>query len=131
MPVAAPGGVGSLTRGISAGGLHGCALFQSSASGNIVPVCAGNNSNGQLGTGNQTASNTFVRVLLANTNQDFFKVSAGGRHSCALNITGRLTSTPGGTDFSGSAFCWGDNSFGQVGQSSQQSWLTPTLVHQP
>ncbi len=131
MPVAAPGAVGSLTRGISAGTLHTCALFQSSTSGNIVPVCAGYNSDGQLGNGSQTTSNTFVRVSLSNPNQDFFKVSVGGRHSCALNITGRLTSTPGGTDFSGSAFCWGDNSFGQVGQAFQQTWTSPTLVHQP
>lgn len=131
MPVAAPGAVGSLTRGISAGTLHTCALFQSSTSSNIVPVCAGNNSDGQLGNGSQTTSNTFVRAFLSNPNQDFFKVSAGGRHSCALNVTGRLSSTPGGTDFSGSAFCWGDNSYGQVGQTFQQFWPAPTLIHQP
>ena len=95
-------------------------------------MCAGRNDKGQLGTGGLTASTTFTRVAFPTTStQDFFKVTAGGSHGCALSVTGHSSGTSGGTDFSGAAYCWGDNAFGQVGQSYQAQWLTPAEVHFP
>jgi alpha-tubulin suppressor-like RCC1 family protein len=106
--------------------------MQSPVGSKTQPVCAGRNDRGQLGTAGHTNSGTFAPVAFgAAAVQDFFKVTAGKSHSCALSNTRRLTSTPGGTDFVGSAYCWGDNTYGQVGQNYDGQWLTPAEVHFP
>ena len=61
--------------------------------------------------------------------QDFFKVTAGKNHGCALSVTGHASGGASGTDYVGAAFCWGDNAFGKVGQSYNAQWLTPAEVH--
>ena len=42
-------------------------------------------------------------------------VAAGGAHTCALTATGAV-------------FCWGDNSFGQLGNGSTALGLAPVAV---
>jgi alpha-tubulin suppressor-like RCC1 family protein len=45
-------------------------------------------------------------------------VSSGGQHSCALTADG-------------TAYCWGDNTWGQLGDSSQVDRANPTAVKTP
>lgn len=131
-PKPAAAGGGRLMTGISAGFQHTCALMQSPVGSKHQPVCAGRNYRGQLGTAGNNDSSTFARVAFPlAAGQDFFKVSVGKNHSCALSVTGRLSTTPGGTDYFGAAYCWGDNSFGQVGQNFDAQWRTPAEVHFP
>jgi alpha-tubulin suppressor-like RCC1 family protein len=80
---------------LSAGARHACA--QASAA---KVLCWGDNSSGQLGTGNTTSSPTPVPV--SGLSNDLSGLSAGVRSTCAF--------TSGG-----SAFCWGENSFGELG----------------
>ncbi len=66
-------------------------------------VCWGNNAEGQLGNGNTTPS--FTPVLVdASTMGTAIQLRSGGKHSCALGITG--------------TFCWGDNDAGQLGSDT-------------
>lgn len=131
-PKPAVAGSGRLMTGISAGFQHTCALMQSPVGSKHQPVCAGVNHRGQLGNAGNTNSSTFAPVYFAvASGQDFFKVSAGKSHSCALSVTGRLSSMTGSTDFFGAAYCWGDNTYGQVGQNFDPQWRTPAEVRFP
>lgn len=130
-PVARPGGSGDIT-GVSAGGQHSCALFKSTASGSVrVPVCAGLNNQGQLGQGlpevNSLPHRILASVVLSSADRgvDFFKVSAGSAHTCAL----KLVPIPGSALPAGAILCWGNNNYGQVGQNYQPFWDSPTVVH--
>jgi hypothetical protein len=100
-------GLGSGVSAISAGVLHTCALV----AGGVK--CWGYNVNGQLGDNSTTQRLTAVDV-----------VSLGGvatsivtaeLHTCALMA-------------SGGARCWGDNSYGQLGDNSNTQRLTPVDV---
>ena len=46
-------------------------------------LSAGNNEDGQLGTGTYTSSRAPTAVV---TNRNFESVSAGGRHTCAVTV---------------------------------------------
>lgn len=129
--VAVPNGSGQLTAGIAAGEMHSCALWLALGATSRAPVCAGYNGKGQLGNGRTTGSTSFDRVSLPTGSPDFFKITSGGRHSCALSVAGNQGRAADGSDFFGAAFCWGDNAFGQVGQSFQDVWRTPTEVRIP
>jgi alpha-tubulin suppressor-like RCC1 family protein len=93
---------------ISVGWTNSCALL---ASGSVM--CWGNNSEGQLGTGNVKQSSSPVRVLgLTNATQ----VAVGNEDSCAL-----LTN--------GSVECWGSGSSGQLGNGTfSANSLLPVVV---
>lgn len=89
---------------ISSGGRHSCGV----ANGDLF--CWGDNSNGQLGTGNTNPSSGPLALPFFNkdTNndgeedfKDVTKVSAGANHTCAISY--------------GDLYCWGDNSNGQLG----------------
>ena len=81
---------------IAAGMAHACALRQS---GQVW--CWGDNGYGQLGDGTMTNRPAPVRV--PNLNYfSFGHITAGAWHTCAL------------TDY-GAVFCWGDNTYGQLG----------------
>jgi alpha-tubulin suppressor-like RCC1 family protein len=107
------GGIGQVT-GIATGGNHTCVL---QASGNIL--CAGLNNRGQLGDGTLTTRRSPVFVGISPINQtplNAVAMATGGHHTCALLADG-------------SAKCWGDNSFGQLGISNTALLnLAPTPV---
>ncbi len=89
---------------VSAGEAHTCAV----KTDNTV-WCWGNNASGQLGDGTQ--NNTRLSPVQVSGINNAIAVSAGGNHTCAL-LTG------------GTVWCWGDNSFGQLGNSSTPQ-ITP------
>ncbi|KAH9258394.1 hypothetical protein BASA81_003443 [Batrachochytrium salamandrivorans] len=66
--------------------------------------CMGDNSNGQLGTGNTTnqAEPTQVVGLAA---KNIVSVACSGYHTCAVNAAGAM-------------FCWGDDYYDQLGDPS-------------
>lgn len=99
VPVKAHGISGS--EAVATGASHSCALL--SGSGEIQ--CWGEGGQGQLGTGNNTSTNsvkTYVMSSLQTRLSNNVAVVAGSLHSCAL-----------GAD--GSVWCWGYNDRGQAG----------------
>lgn len=62
--------------------------------------CWGNNNDGRLGDGTTTGRAAPVLVLGSSTG--ITAISAGSRHTCAVNATG-------------GAKCWGNNSNGRLG----------------
>src|SRR6266550_4355952 len=77
--------------------------------------CWGSNSNGQLGDGTATDSPTPVEVYAPGVS--FSAVSAGRYHTCAV------ANAPPNT-----AYCWGANSSGQLGNGTTVDQLTPVAV---
>jgi alpha-tubulin suppressor-like RCC1 family protein len=77
--------------------------------------CWGRNSDGELGIGPGASKNTPAQVGKAT---DWSLVSSGGYstyHSCAVKTTGTL-------------WCWGGNTSGQLGDGTRISRDTPTQV---
>jgi len=98
----------------SAGAHHSCAV---SATGSAY--CWGFGGDGQLGTGfrspaGQPLASAETPLALAG-GRTFAMVSSGVVHSCGVTPTGE-------------AYCWGDNSSGQLGDGSTISSLVPALV---
>lgn len=89
---------------IHAGGMHSCGLPTSGAA-----LCWGNNSSGQLGTGNYT-STSLPQLVLGSVAFDYLEV--GVDFSCGLTSTGL-------------AYCWGNNSYGQLGLGSLYPQTSP------
>jgi alpha-tubulin suppressor-like RCC1 family protein len=103
-PVAVAG-VPPLTS-LSAGGGHICGLTVVGAA-----YCWGANQDGQLGDGT-TTSRAAPQVVAGDLS--FAALSATGwRHACGVTLSGR-------------AYCWGDNSDGQLGDGTGTSRLVPT-----
>lgn len=100
-------GLGSGVAAISAGVLHTCALV----AGGVK--CWGYNVYGQLGDNSTTQRLTPVDV--ASLGGVATSVVTAENHTCAM-IAG------------GGARCWGDNSFGQLGDNSNTQRLTPVDV---
>ena len=90
------GNVPNTSAPVSAGSGHSCAL---KPNGGLI--CWGVNSFGQLGSGSPVA-NSLVPLDVIGLASGVAGVSASGSHTCAVT-TG------------GAARCWGDNSYGQVG----------------
>ncbi len=120
--VSIPNYVGALTEhviGVAAGGYHSLALGQS---GDIWSW--GNNGNGQLGDGTTNMRLAPVNVLDSVNGsplQHVTKIAAGGSHSLAIAGT------------NATAYAWGYNGFGQLGQPSQNfgNYSTSTDFHYP
>ena len=100
--------------GVSGGDEHACAVTTDG-----VAVCWGRNDKGQLGTGNKTDSNAPVAVdtsaSSALSGKTVASVRVGDDHSCAVT-----------TD--GIGVCWGNNTYGQLGDGTTTQRLYPTLV---
>ena len=112
VPTAVTMPTGITFTNISGGARHACALTASGAG-----YCWGGNSFGQLGVGSTTNRNVPTAFTMP-TGITFTKISLGGLHSCALTA-------------GGSAYCWGDNFYGQLGDGTGVNRTTPTAVSQP
>jgi len=103
VPVA---GLSSGVVAIATGGFHTCALTAAGAM-----LCWGANDYGQLGNGSsQLAISTPVPV--SGFASSVTAITAGERHTCALNS-------------SGTAFCWGFNGQGQLGNGTTNHSSVP------
>ncbi len=111
---------GKVVGGVSfarlyAGKYHTCGL---DATGNAY--CWGRNDSGQLGNGLQTTTSTPQAVLGGLT---FRTLSVGELTTCGV------TGTPGQSATAASrVYCWGDNTFGQVGNSPAAGASTMVLT---
>lgn len=92
---------------IAAGGEHSCGLLGTEI------MCWGDNTRGQLGTG--AADSFAVAPVPVPAGAAATAVTAGGRHSCALAADS-------------TAFCWGANDRGQVGDGSTIDRPAPVPV---
>jgi alpha-tubulin suppressor-like RCC1 family protein len=93
---------------VAAGGSHTCALTTAG-----VALCWGLGSSGQLGTGTATAQQ-IVPVPVAGSTV-FAKLAAGSLHTCALEADG-------------TAYCWGSNGSGRLGDGTTTSRSAPVAV---
>jgi len=92
----------------------GAGNFMCAVRGDFTVWCWGANADGQLGTGNTTASSVPVRAgtLLATS------VSCGSNHVCARKADH-------------STWCWGANTAGQLGTGDTVSSLVPVQISLP
>jgi alpha-tubulin suppressor-like RCC1 family protein len=98
---------------ISLGAFHGCGL---EAVGHLPggrALCVGRNDDGRLGDG---TSGSRDRLVPVHGGHRFLAISAGERHTCGILWGSR------------GLLCWGDNSFGQLGDGTTQGRLVPTRV---
>src|SRR5204862_7981331 len=91
-------------NGGGGGNGHTCALLKTAK-----VVCRGDNYRGDLGDGTTSQRSTPVNVV--GLSQSAVQVSAGADMTCALLSVGTV-------------FCWGDNTFGQLGNGSAGSNIT-------
>ena len=96
---------------ISAGYRHTCALLADK-----TVQCWGDNHYGQLGDGTKTQATTPVSVSgIDGTTVQATAIAAGYRHSCVLLADKTVQ-------------CWGDNTYGQLGDGSTIQSITPVTV---
>lgn len=94
---------------VFAGGSHTCGLTSSG-----VAYCWGLNNHGELGNGDATLSPQSTPAKVQ-TNLAFASLALGEDHSCGVAL-------------GGSAYCWGSNSDGQLGDSSGVDQVSPVAV---
>src|SRR2546426_3567926 len=94
---------------VTAGDAHTCGVTAGGAA-----YCWGFNSSGQLGDGTTTDRLTPVLVQPP-TGVSFAAVTAGRLHTCGVTAAG-------------TAYCWGGNGFGQLGDGTAMTRLTPVPV---
>ena len=104
-------------RFLDSGGGHACTIDERGL------VCWGNNSDGQLGDESYVDSENAVVVVEAG---DIADLAAGLNHTCVV-----YTERP---DASGEVpysltKCWGDNTYGQVGNNTLEDVNKPVYVH--
>ena len=93
---------------VSAGGAHNCGVTQDG-----IAYCWGVNTIGQLGIRSDTG--LIFKPAAVYGDFRFLSVSAGASHTCGLTLDR-------------TALCWGNNSFGQLGDGGTVPRLAPTLV---
>jgi alpha-tubulin suppressor-like RCC1 family protein len=106
IPVAISGGLSFAA--VSANAFFACGVTTSGAA-----YCWGEGSNGQLGNGSNTSTDTPVAV---SGGLVFASVSAGFQTACGVTTAG-------------AAYCWGNNNYGELGNGSTAAFsLTPVAV---
>lgn len=95
----------ALWKTVMAGGYHTCAV---AATGRLY--CWGLNDSGQLGLGDHTDRTSATPV---GTTTDWNQLSAGDRFSCGLRTPSNVR------------YCWGSNTYGQVGVGDTAERTTP------
>ena len=103
-------GLGSGVAAIAAGHAHTCAL---TTGGGVK--CWGNNTYGQIGDGGACGENCRTPQDVSGLGSGVSAIAVGGHHTCAL------------TD-GGGVLCWGDNTFGQVGDGTTEDRNAPVDV---
>ncbi len=106
VPTAVAGGLSFAS--ITAGRLHTCGL---TATGSAY--CWGDNGVGQLGRATTTSVSN-VPLLVPGV-PALYRLAAGANYTCGLAVDG-------------TAYCWGDNTSGQLGDNSLIPRSAPTLV---
>jgi len=112
----------ALNRAITAmgtGNAHACAIVN----GNVL--CWGMNGSGQVGDGTQTDRAVPTAVKNFGTGYNAIAVAGGMSHTCAL--LGTSVTVSGHTS---NVVCWGDNTYGQLGDGTNTSQLSPATVVQ-
>ena len=94
---------------VTAGDAHTCLRLSTGA-----VQCFGGNNNDQLGR-NGAGTKEPVPAAVQGLSSGVVDVVAGGSHTCAMTPTGEVK-------------CWGNNSFGQLGDNSQNNSNTPVSV---
>ncbi len=107
-PPGCPAGADLAIKEVAAGGGHTCA-----EAGNTW-FCWGANSYGQVGDGTTTDRPSPVPMTALPFLTEDGTMSPGGRHTCGLTANG--------------AYCWGDNSAGQLGDGTTTLRTVPVLV---
>ena len=93
---------------VAVGSKHSCGLKE-----NGTLWCWGDNSNGQLGTGDTSAQNQPVQESTGASN--WTQVTLGEKHSCAIKVDGSL-------------WCWGGNGSRELGDGTREDRHTPVRV---
>ena len=100
-------GLGSVAQ-LVAGGEHTCARKT-----DATLWCWGKNDHGQIGAGGGALSSGPVAVTALGT--ETAEVTAGGQHTCVRKTNGTV-------------WCWGNNTFGQLGDGSSTPSAAPVPV---
>jgi alpha-tubulin suppressor-like RCC1 family protein len=103
-------GMTDATASISSGERHTCVVKTTGAL-----WCWGSNSNGQFGNGTTSNSNTPVNISSLGTTVRTVSAGLVGFHTCALTADG-------------TAKCWGNNGYGQLGDASTTQRSSPTNI---
>jgi alpha-tubulin suppressor-like RCC1 family protein len=101
-------GLGNNIAAVTTGYFHTCTL---TSEGDVW--CWGENTAGELGDGTNAGSPSPVKTI--GLEGGVLAIVAGGSHTCALTKTGGVK-------------CWGDNSFGQLGDGTTAGRSTPADV---
>lgn len=106
------GQVSSTWASVRAGGSHTCGVTSGT-----VAACWGANGYGQLGDGSSVSRTSPAPVVVTGVVSQpiWTSVSAGGAYSCGLTTAS-------------TAYCWGANRSGQIGDGTSLSKASPTVV---
>ena len=106
---AAVNGLGSGVVAVAAGGYHTCALTNAGA-----VWCWGSSLSGQVGDGT-TGTYRLLPVAVTGLGSGVVAIAAGNNHTCAATNAGAV-------------WCWGSNSYGQLGDGTTTDRGAPVAV---